>query len=444
MNALAVYQLRRRLARLITGTLLATAAALTGCATKTAETQKPYAFWPPYPDEPRIQYLCSFASSANLGEQKSKLDELVYGKEVEQVQQLAKPYGVAMHEGKIYVCDLRSGAVTVLDLRKQQTLVMGKSGGFTLQTPTDIAIAPDGTKYVADLGKAAVFVFDAADRAVTTFELPNWRPVGVAVYENELFVCDFTNQCVQVLDRTSGSVLRKIGSPGQEDGQFIRPLGISVDAQGYLYVADVLNCKLQKLERSGKFVSSFGMISANIGGMVRPKHIDVDREGTIYVVDAAFQNVQLFDQIGRVYTYFGSAGEHPGAMYLPAGINVHDGDLDLFQKYVHPSFEARRLILVTNQFGNDKVAVYALGQLKPGATIKDIEASKDLVRSGTSDDPTKSRVGPATLPSEAPDDLPDAATQPTTRPAAGRLRASADKPKAPTAPAAAATVANNR
>lgn len=407
--------------------MIAASALLGGCAAKTVETTQPFAFWPPYPDEPRIQYLCSFQSSANLEQKKSALDELVYGKEVQQVQQLAKPYGVDMIDGKIYVCDLRSGAVTVLDLRKQQTLVIGKSGGMTLQTPTDIAISPDGTKYVADIGRAAIFVFDANDRVVGTFELPEWRPVGVAVYENELFVCDFTNQCVQVMDRQSGNVIRKIGSPGTESGQFVRPLGISIDDHGYLYVADVLNCRLQKFERNGKVVNAFGMISANVGGMVRPKHIDVDREGTIYVVDAAFQNVQLFDQLGRVYTFFGSAGSHPGAMYLPAGITVHDGDLDLFQKYVHPAFEAKRLVLVTNQFGDNKVAVYALGQLKPGMTIKDIESSKDVVRLGTTEDPNKNQIGPSTLPSDAPDDAPTTAPAPTTRPAAGRLRASADK-----------------
>lgn len=428
MIALPATQLRRRLAKLITGATFLAVAALGGCASKPVEATGEFAFWPPYPDEPRIQYLCSFQSSASIGPSKSKLDELVYGKEVEQVQNLAKPYGVAMHDGKIYVCDLRSAAVTVLDLRKQQTLLMGRAGNVTLQTPSDICIAPDGTKYVADLGRAAVFVFDASDRVVQTFEVPDWRPVGVGVYEDELYVCDFTNQCVQVLDRTSGAVLRKIGGPGTENGQFIRPLGIAVDAQGYLYVADVLNCRLQKFDRSGKFISGFGMTSASVGGMVRPKHIDVDREGTIYVVDAAFQNVQLFDQVGRVYTFFGSAGSHPGAMYLPAGVNVHDGDLDLFKQYVHPAFDARRLVLVTNQFGDNKIAVYALGQLKPGATIEDIAASKDVVRLGTSEDGSRSRFGPSTLPSEAPDDAPDAAppsTQPA-RPDAGRLRASAE------------------
>jgi len=390
-------------------------AGLTGCSTAPPpEKPRPAAFWPPYPDQPRLQYLCSFQSSANVEPTKSKLDELVYGKEAQQVQNLVKPYGVDMWNGRIYVCDLRSAAVTVLDLRKQQTLLMGRSGNETLQTPTDITIAADGTKYVADLGRGRIFVFDANDRLVNTFGESEMRPVGVATFENELYVCDFQQQCVRVMDRRSGSLLRTIGRPGQEDGQFVRPLGIAVDQKGFLYVADVMNCRLQKFDRSGKFISSFGMISANVGGMVRPKHIDVDRDGTVYVVDAAFQNVQLFDQVGRVYTYFGSAGDHPGAMYLPAGVKVHEGDLDLFAKYVHPAFEMQRIVLVTNQFGPNKVAVYAFGHLKPGMTVKDIEASKDLVPARTNEGHGPA-FGPSTLPASPPDDLQnEPATLPST------------------------------
>jgi len=187
------------------------------------------------------------------------------------------------------------------------------------------------------------------------------------------------------------------------------PLGIAVDKQGNVYVTDVMKCQLQKFSPQGKLLSSFGTISASAGGLVRPKHLDVDKNGLIYVVDAAFQNVQIFDELGRVYTFFGSAGNHPGAMYLPAGISVHEGDLDLYQSYIHPAFEAERLVVVTNQFGANKVSVYAVGRLKQGKTVADIVGSQNVVPSGTSDQPglpppttqpddTLPELGPATQP----------------------------------------------
>src|SRR5437773_2615883 len=101
---------------------------LTGCAEQKKAPDVKAAFWPPYPDEPRLQYLVSFKSSTDVAPQKSKLDELVYGKEVQQNLNLAKPYGIDYYDGKIYVCDLRNDCITVLDLRKKQTLILGRSG----------------------------------------------------------------------------------------------------------------------------------------------------------------------------------------------------------------------------------------------------------------------------------------------------------------------------
>jgi hypothetical protein len=108
----------------------------------------------------------------------------------------------------------------------------------------------------------------------------------------------------------------------------------------------------------------------------------------------------LFDQVGRPLTFFGSAGSHPGAMYLPAGITVHEGDLDLFQQFVHPAFKAERLIIVSNQFGTNKISVYAFGQLAPGKTVADISASKGVVPGGTGD----SKIAPMPTPTTAPSD----------------------------------------
>jgi hypothetical protein len=397
------------------GLSLITAIVLIGCASKPkAAPQKAAAFWPQYPDPPRVQYLTSIQRSSDVEPAKSRLDELVLGKEKQDVLPLSKPYGLEMWNGKIYVCDTHGGCVTIFDLRNKRTLIMGKGGPDGLEWPNDIAIAPDGMKYVADLHKGRIVVFDAQDHEVTRFTLPQLKPVTLAVWQNELYVCDFARQCVLVLDRSSGSFLRAIGKPGTNDGEFIRPLGIDLDAQGNVYVMDVFKCQLQKFDRAGKLITKFGTTSANAGGFVRPKQIAVDGDGMIYVTDAAFQNVQILDQRGRPLTFFGSTGGHPGAMFMPAGITVHEGDLDLFKQYIHPAFQAQRLILVTNQFGDNKIAVYALGQLAPGKTMADISASKDVVPSGTGDVRGAPRPGPTTLPGEG-DEFP---VRPTTQPAA--------------------------
>jgi pyruvate dehydrogenase E2 component (dihydrolipoamide acetyltransferase) len=108
--------------------------------------------------------------------------------------------------------------------------------------------------------------------------------------------------------------------------------------------------------------------------------------------------------------------------------------LDLFQKYVHPAFEAQRLVLVTNQFGDNKVSVYAFGHLKPGKTVKDIAFSSAAVAKGVTDPKTGNVIGvAATQP--APDD--GKASAPATEPAEEPEAAPTAAPAAAPAPAPA-------
>jgi DNA-binding beta-propeller fold protein YncE len=383
-----------------------------GCASQkpAAPPDTAAAFWPPYPDSPRVQFLVSYQKSTDIAPTKSKLDELVYGKEPDDSMYVNKPYGVAMWNGRIYICDIRNYDVSILDVRNKQTLVMGKTGSEQLLRPVAIAIADDGTKYVADLGRGLVLAFNAKDQYVATLGHSNLKPVCVATYGDELYVSDFAGQRIEVLNRFNGQLVRVIGGPGAKDGQFMKPLGIATDLQGNVYVADVLRCRIQKFDRQGKLVMAFGTVSNKAGGIVRPKHIAVDKDGVIYVVDAAFQNVQLFDQTGKLLTFFGSSGPHPGGMFLPAGIALHSGDMDLYQQYIHPAFDAEQLVLVTNQFGENKVSVYAIGHLKQGKTVQDIAASKGLVPEGTGD-----IRGPAQL-SATQQSVDDPTSAPTTNP----------------------------
>jgi len=353
-----------------------------GCSSTPKASNKPatpvqYAFWPPYPDEPRIQFLASYQHSGQIAQrQENALADIVYGKDSKKDSAVAKPYGVGMWNGRIYICDIRGGAVMVFDLRKKQTRVMGTTGRETLVQPTDIAIAEDGMKYVADVGRNIVLVFDASERFVTVIGKKEFQPRGVAVFKDRLYVSNFLGHCVEIFNRSTGEYLGRIGEKGDEDGKFVFPLGVEVDQQGNVYVTDVIRCKLQKFSPEGEFLLSFGEITNNIGAMVRPKHVAVDHEGIIYIVDSNFHNTQLFSPEGAILTFFGAVGRHPGAMYLPVGIDIHYDDLDLFKDYIHPDFEAEYLILVTNQFGENKVSVYAFGKLRAGVSVEDVRASQ--------------------------------------------------------------------
>jgi hypothetical protein len=128
----------------------------------------------------------------------------------------------------------------------------------------------------------------------------------------------------------------------------------------------------------------------------------------------------MFNDKGQILMFFGGPGKHPGAMSMPAGVTTCDTDLDLFAKYVHPAFDAQRLVLVTNNLSPLKINVYALGQLKPGKTVADISNNRVQGVFGFADEqpadtgvlklPEGLTTQPATLPATMP--APPAATAP--------------------------------
>ena len=136
---------------------------------------------PPLPDEPRIQYLTSYQFSSDVEPPQSAFDRIVFGNEHEVVP-IDKPYGVAVWNGRIYVCDIINPGVVILDLVNRQTRIMYTVKGDPMRQPTDIAIAVDGAKYVADRRVGRIFMFSSDDRHVATFGSVELIPAGVAVH----------------------------------------------------------------------------------------------------------------------------------------------------------------------------------------------------------------------------------------------------------------------
>ena len=402
--------------RSMAGALVVALGLLGGCAEtkKTTAAAKEYMFWPPAPDAPHVQYLLSITSTADITGRQEKMDELLYGKDNTGGLPFYRPYGVRMTDGVMYVCDATTANVSILDFRKKEVRVLGQSGTGRLMKPIDIAVAPDGLKYVADTGLGAVIVFDATDHYAGRITQPNLRPVSVAVYQNELFVSDLKASCVRVFDRMSGKQLRLIGGPGAGGGKMGGAMGLAIDGSGNVYVNDVVGCRVQKFTQDGKFLASMGGIGDHPGTFVRPKHMAVDSAGILYVVDAAFQNVQMFNDKFEMLMFFGSQGDHPGSMDLPTGICVTDQDLDLFASYVHPAFQLQRLVIVTNNFGLSKINVYGLGVLKPGKTVADLAAGRHGGVLGFNDQSQNTET-PTTMSDTQP--ATQAASEPATQPA---------------------------
>src|SRR4029453_6136095 len=87
----------------ILGTALAIL--LTACASAPPKRQESPVFFPPAPELPRLQYLTSFSSLQDVEEQ-SAFNRFVVGQKPD--VKLDKPYGVAIFDWRIYVCEPNS------------------------------------------------------------------------------------------------------------------------------------------------------------------------------------------------------------------------------------------------------------------------------------------------------------------------------------------------
>ena len=360
MNSTQVLSIR------IKGALLLAFALLAGCAAAPpkAPLETEAVFYPLPPDPPRIQYLATFANARDLGAQESELAKFIAGDD-KAGEELKRPYGVAMREGKIYVADNRLSGLAEFDLKTKQFSLMSGTGAGRMQRPINVTIDADGTKYVTDTGRDQVLVYDRNDRFVSAFgEKGEFKPVDTAILGERLYVVDIEHHEVWVLDKHDGKVLFKFGKAGSGEGELYHPTNLAIGPDKDIYIVETSNFRVSRFTAEGKFISSFGQAGQGPGQFARPKGIAIDHAGRIYVGDAAFQNVQIFDSSGHVFMAFGQPREGaPGALNLPAGIAIDYADVGLFQRYADPKFALEYVILVVSQFGPNKVDVFGFGKM---------------------------------------------------------------------------------
>jgi DNA-binding beta-propeller fold protein YncE len=331
----------------------------TSCATKAPVKNQDFTFFPPPPDQPRIQFLTSFGSEADLAGQ-SKFSEMIVGEERIQ-RPIWKPYGIVPTRGKIFVCDTQPKNVCIIDLAKNKVSYLKPEGRGILKMPINVAVDKDGTRFVTDTVRGQVLIYDVNNRFIGEIgQVGEMKPCGIALAEDRFYVSDLSNHCVRVYARASRDLLFTIPRDTNDPkARLFSPTNLAVDQKGALYVCDTGAFAIKIFDAEGKHLRTIGEVGLKPGRFALPKGIGVDHQGRVYVVDAATAVVQIFDAEGKLLMYFGEPqSSGPAGLYLPAGLAVDYENVGLFQKYAAPGYKVEFLIYVTNQAGRQKVSVF--------------------------------------------------------------------------------------
>lgn len=238
-----------------------------------------------------------------------------------------------------------------------RTYLDGQGGAAAFINPVGIAVASDGTVYVADEGANRIRKI-TRNGTVTTIagsgteghrdgaaaQAQFRRPRGVAIGANgTLYVADTQNHVIRAIT-AAGQVSTIVGTPGTKGfknapgrgAQLNAPVAIAVSADlKSLYVSEFDNHTIRLMSSSGRVVRTLagtGRKGFKDGGASQaqfdsPVGIAVDAEGTVYVSDAANDRVRTISG-GTVRTLAGSRagfkdGTGTSALFnIPYGLTI--------------------------------------------------------------------------------------------------------------------------
>jgi sugar lactone lactonase YvrE len=163
-------------------------------------------------------------------------------------------------------------------------------------------------------------------------------PIGITVDRNDnVIVADFRNARIRRVT-PDGSVSTIAGSgTGFVDGtgiyaRFNAPTGVTMNADGNFIIADYGNNRIRLLTPEGKAttIAGSGTYGTTDGQsfnarFARPSGVSVDGSGNIYVLDAGTSLIRKIDPTGKVTTFAGSGPGYAEGAGTKAAFNFTGG-----------------------------------------------------------------------------------------------------------------------
>ncbi len=203
-----------------------------------------------------------------------------------------------------------------------------------LKKPISAAVDGNGRIFIGNKTRGNVEVYDA-DLAFL-FKLGTGdgefaQPGAIAINSaGDIYVADSEEDVIKIYN-PDGTFNFSFGSSGSGDGEFNFPTSIAINETAEeiiisdlqliqdMYGGEIEGARIQVLDMNGVFKRSFGEYGVGEGLMAKPMGVTVDSEGRIYVTDSYQHIVHVFDSNG---TFLGTVYNLDNPMRTPLSIAI--------------------------------------------------------------------------------------------------------------------------
>ena len=203
--------------------------------------------------------------------------------------QFVEPTGIAVNprNGNLVVPDEGNNRVEVFNEKGEYLSQFGTKGTGNGQftTAKNLAVDSKGNVWVADSGNKRIEKFNEKGEYVCQFSAGT-NPIGVYADSKGNVWSDNENETGAIEEHNEkGEFVKSFATRGSGNGQVSEPKRLAVDANGYIWVPDALNNRVEVFNERGEFVTKFGSFGSGSEQMNYPVGVAVDLKGNVWVDD---------------------------------------------------------------------------------------------------------------------------------------------------------------